>query len=121
MIVTLPFGSPSAQTVSVRAQDFTGLVPIRVTLVPDDAQPHADSIVVGYAEDEWPKLLRDFAAGRLHSRYTQSPDLDLAGFPPIQLNNENNPTNWVQDVKLGTLAPEGPPSCFNPGIREDNP
>ena len=36
-----------------------------VTLVPDDAQPHADSIVVGYAEDEWPRLLRDFAAGRL--------------------------------------------------------
>src|SRR5688500_13259078 len=25
-----------------------------VTLVPDDAQPHADSVVVGYAEDEWP-------------------------------------------------------------------
>ena len=26
-----------------------------VTLVPDDAQPHADSIVVGYAEDTWPR------------------------------------------------------------------
>ncbi|HWH78382.1 MAG TPA: cobalamin-dependent protein, partial [Candidatus Binatus sp.] len=35
-----------------------------VTLIPDDAQPHADSIVVGYAEEEWPRLLRDFAAGR---------------------------------------------------------
>jgi radical SAM superfamily enzyme YgiQ (UPF0313 family) len=34
-----------------------------VTLVPDDAQPHADAIVVGYAEDTWPELLRDFAAG----------------------------------------------------------
>ena len=52
-----------------------------VTLVPDDAQPHADSIVVGYAEEEWPRLLRDFVAGRLRRRYTQSADLKLVGFP----------------------------------------
>lgn len=52
-----------------------------VTLVPDDAQPHADSIVVGYAEEEWPRLLHDFAAGRMQPRYVQSPDLDLAISP----------------------------------------
>src|ERR1700726_1059717 len=52
-----------------------------VTLVPDDAQPHADSIIVGYAEDTWPQLLRDFAAGRMQRRYDQAPDLDLARRP----------------------------------------
>jgi radical SAM superfamily enzyme YgiQ (UPF0313 family) len=52
-----------------------------VTLVPDDAQPHADSIVVGYAEEAWPALLRDFSTGRLKARYTQRPDLSLAGLP----------------------------------------
>ena len=52
-----------------------------VTLIPDDAQPHADAIVVGYAEDTWPKLLRDFAAGRLAPRYDQAADLDLANRP----------------------------------------
>lgn len=52
-----------------------------VTLAPDDAQPHADSIVVGYAEDEWPRLLRDFAANRLAPRYVQRRDLDLANRP----------------------------------------
>lgn len=52
-----------------------------VTLVPDDAQPHADSIVVGYAEEEWPRLLRDWTAGPLQPRYVQSPDLDLAISP----------------------------------------
>lgn len=52
-----------------------------VTLIPEDAQPHADAIVVGYAEDTWPQLLRDFANGRLKSRYDQSPDLDLADRP----------------------------------------
>jgi len=51
------------------------------TLVPEDAQPHADSVVVGYAEEEWPRLLRDFVAGDLKPRYVQSPDLDLAGRP----------------------------------------
>jgi radical SAM superfamily enzyme YgiQ (UPF0313 family) len=52
-----------------------------VTLIPEDAQPHADAIVTGYAEDTWPQLLRDFVAGQLQRRYDQSPDLDLAGRP----------------------------------------
>jgi len=52
-----------------------------VTLIPDDAQPHADAIVVGYAEDAWPQLLRDAASGALRSRYVQDKSLDLAGRP----------------------------------------
>lgn len=51
------------------------------TLVPDDAQPHADAIVVGYAEDEWPRLLRDCVAGRLAARYVQQPGLVIGGRP----------------------------------------
>jgi radical SAM superfamily enzyme YgiQ (UPF0313 family) len=52
-----------------------------VTLIPDDAQPHADAIVVGYAEDAWPQLLRDFAVGSLQRRYLQAPDLEIGGRP----------------------------------------
>jgi radical SAM superfamily enzyme YgiQ (UPF0313 family) len=52
-----------------------------VTLIPEDAQPHADAIVVGYAEDTWPQLLRDFVAGELEPRYDQSSTLDLANRP----------------------------------------
>jgi len=52
-----------------------------VTLIPEDAQPHADAIVVGYAEDSWPQLLRDFASGQLQPRYDQAPGLDLADRP----------------------------------------
>jgi radical SAM superfamily enzyme YgiQ (UPF0313 family) len=52
-----------------------------VTLVPDDAAPHADAIVVGYAEESWPELLRDAAAGRLQPRYDQRPHLSLANLP----------------------------------------
>ncbi len=52
-----------------------------ITLMPEDAQPHADSIVVGYAEDTWPQLLRDFAAGQMKPRYDMAPDLSLANRP----------------------------------------
>lgn len=52
-----------------------------VTLIPDDAQPHADAIVVGYAEDTWPQLLRDVTNGALQPRYVQGAGLDLAGRP----------------------------------------
>ena len=55
-----------------------------VTLVPDDALPHADAIVVGYAEESWPRLLRDVVNGRLARRYEQIPDLSLAGLPPVR-------------------------------------
>jgi radical SAM superfamily enzyme YgiQ (UPF0313 family) len=52
-----------------------------VTLIPEDAQPHADTIVTGYAEDAWPQLLRDFANGTLQPRYDQKPGLSLADRP----------------------------------------
>ena len=44
-------------------------------------EPHADAVVVGYAEDTWPQLLRDFAAGELQARYQQAPGLDIGGRP----------------------------------------
>jgi radical SAM superfamily enzyme YgiQ (UPF0313 family) len=48
-----------------------------VTLMPAEAAGHADAICVGYAEDSWPRLLRDFAQGRLLPAYHQAPDFSL--------------------------------------------
>ncbi len=42
-----------------------------VTLLPDEAQQHADAICVGYAEESWPQLLRDFSRGAMKPRYNQ--------------------------------------------------
>lgn len=42
---------------------------VHPTLLPDEAQQHADCVVVGYAEESWPRALRDFKAGRLQRRY----------------------------------------------------
>ena len=52
-----------------------------VTLVPEEAQLHADAICVGYAEESWPQLLRDHAAGCLKPRYDQGPDFELTNLP----------------------------------------
>jgi radical SAM superfamily enzyme YgiQ (UPF0313 family) len=48
-----------------------------VTLMPQEAARHADSICVGYAEDSWPQLLRDYARGELLSEYRQSAEFSL--------------------------------------------
>jgi len=52
-----------------------------VTLIPEDAAPHADALVIGYAEDTWPQLLRDFVRGRMQAEYRQAPGLDIGGRP----------------------------------------
>jgi radical SAM superfamily enzyme YgiQ (UPF0313 family) len=51
-----------------------------VTLVPDEAQDHADVIFVGEAELNWPQFLKDFAAGSYARRYGANtpPTLDAA-------------------------------------------
>ena len=42
------------------------------TLVPDEARDYAESIVIGEAEDLWPRVVDDFRNGRLRSVYRQS-------------------------------------------------
>ena len=54
---------------------------IHVSLMPDEAAPHADAIVVGYAEQTWPQLLRDWIAGELKPRYEHRGCAEIAGLP----------------------------------------
>jgi radical SAM superfamily enzyme YgiQ (UPF0313 family) len=55
----------------LRAQGHTVVIGgVHATLLPDEAARHADAVVVGYAEQSWPRLLRDFAGGRLEPRYS---------------------------------------------------
>jgi radical SAM superfamily enzyme YgiQ (UPF0313 family) len=57
---------------------------VHPTLLPEEAAEHADVVVTGYAERSWPQLLRDFAAGRMQSRYRQEDDFNLAGLQPAR-------------------------------------
>ncbi len=54
---------------------------IHVTLLPEEARKHADTIVLGYAERTWPRLLRDWIDGRLEAEYRNSGPAELAGLP----------------------------------------
>lgn len=54
---------------------------VHPTLLPEEAARHADAVVVGYAEETWPRLLRDFVQGRMSRRYDQEPGLSLSSLP----------------------------------------
>ena len=51
------------------------------TLAPDECQEHADALVLGEAEEAWPRLLRDFQAGQLQPRYQAKKLSDLKNLP----------------------------------------
>ena len=52
---------------------------IHVSLLPGEARQHADAVVVGEAEDVWPRVIADAARGALQ-RYYEAPRRDtLAG------------------------------------------
>jgi radical SAM superfamily enzyme YgiQ (UPF0313 family) len=52
-----------------------------ITLLPEEAKDHADAVCVGYAEETWPQLLRDFSNDRMQRAYYQSPSMSLANRP----------------------------------------
>jgi radical SAM superfamily enzyme YgiQ (UPF0313 family) len=54
---------------------------IHVSLLSDEARPHADALVIGFAEQTWPQLLRDWHAGCLRAVYEQRGPAVLAGLP----------------------------------------
>jgi radical SAM superfamily enzyme YgiQ (UPF0313 family) len=54
---------------------------VHPTLLPHEAAAHADAVVTGYAEQAWPQLLRDYAAGRMQSRYHFPTGRILKGVP----------------------------------------
>ena len=56
---------------------------LHVTSLPDEAAPHADTIVIGPGEDTFPRFLQDLAAGRPAPRYV-STIRTLEGIPPIR-------------------------------------
>jgi radical SAM superfamily enzyme YgiQ (UPF0313 family) len=63
---------------------------IHPTVMPEEAQAHCDSVVVGEAEGCWSTLISDFRNHRLKPRY-RSFDFDLAGFPRPRLSHNHTP------------------------------
>jgi hypothetical protein len=51
------------------------------TALPEEAARHADAVVVGEAEDTWPRVLDDARRGKLEQVYVSSRQAPLAGMP----------------------------------------
>lgn len=49
------------------------------SMCPDEAAAHADAVVVGEAEDTWPRVVADLMAGRLAARYSSAGAAALGG------------------------------------------
>jgi radical SAM superfamily enzyme YgiQ (UPF0313 family) len=54
---------------------------VHPTLLPDEALPYGDSVVIGEAEGVWAELLENYQDGRLKKRY-QNPRPDLSKYVP---------------------------------------
>ena len=54
---------------------------VHPTILPEEAAKHADSVVVGYAEDNWPRLLRDFKVNKLQKFYYSNQEVKLDHLP----------------------------------------
>lgn len=54
---------------------------IHVSMEPEEALGHADTVFVGEAEETWPRFLEDFRAGSQLRKYTGTPRPSMAGWP----------------------------------------
>jgi radical SAM superfamily enzyme YgiQ (UPF0313 family) len=69
---------------------------VHPTLRTEESLQHADAVVRGYAERSWPKLLRDFASGRLRKVYedTEPFDPSLIVSPDRSLIHRRDYLGW---------------------------
>jgi radical SAM superfamily enzyme YgiQ (UPF0313 family) len=66
---------------------------IHPSAVPDEALEHCDAVVVGEAEESWPRLIEDFRKGNLERIYQQEGFTPPARIPPAR-QDIFNPKNY---------------------------
>lgn len=54
---------------------------VHATVLPGESLRHADSVVVGEADEIWPQVVSDAAAGRMRRIYRAAKPTDLRGMP----------------------------------------
>ena len=72
---------------------------VHPSLLPEESLKHADSIVIGEAEDIWEEVIKDFKAGNLKKTYEakEKPDITNRPFPRRDLlKDEKYLSNLIQ-------------------------
>ncbi|MFC1590505.1 B12-binding domain-containing radical SAM protein [Candidatus Omnitrophota bacterium] len=75
---------------------------IHVTSIPEEAINHANSIVIGEAENLWPKVIKDLLSGKLKRIYRSSEYVDLEKSPSPRFNllkPKNYKVIWLQTTR----------------------
>lgn len=71
--------------------------------LPEEAIQHADSIIIGEAEETWPQLLKDMEQGKLMPYYIQNHPVDIEQIPQLGRNI------FLKDTGIGIQATRGCP------------
>jgi radical SAM superfamily enzyme YgiQ (UPF0313 family) len=110
-LVAMTFHTPSAPHAYMIADRFrqsgtkVAMGGPHVTLMPEEAQMHADVIFIGEAEYEWPRFLAAFETGKDEKRYCsiEPPALDEAPFSRHDLFHRRDHTAGVLFATRGCV------------------
>ncbi|MGZ4831847.1 MAG: B12-binding domain-containing radical SAM protein [Terriglobales bacterium] len=110
-LVAITFHTPSAPHAYDVAARFRqrGVTVVlggpHVTLMPEEAQAHADAIFVGEAESHWPRFLAEFETGNYQSRYccVEPPGLEQAPMSRHDLFHRRDHTAGVLFATRGCV------------------
>ncbi|MBP7263630.1 MAG: B12-binding domain-containing radical SAM protein [Spirochaetia bacterium] len=64
---------------------------VHVSFMLDEARKHADAVAIGEAEFLWPRMLDDFARGKLEPVYSSTEPVDLSLIPRPRLDLVDGP------------------------------
>ena len=79
---------------------------VHVTLLPEEARQHADTLVIGFAEQSWPQLLKDFSQNQMQPVYQQQQiDINNLAIPRRDLQKRFGYT--VADTVFATRGCKG--------------
>ena len=81
------------------------------TVMYSEAKQHADSIVIGEAENTWPQLLRDFEDSKLKSFYISKKLVDPKLIPAAVHNIEKYKYQKVESIQASRGCPIGCRFC----------
>lgn len=86
---------------------------MHATTCPEEAQPYFDSIVLGEADELWPKILSDFQAGKLQKRYVADrlPDISSGAGRARQTVDPINGKYDVASLQTSRGCPTGCKFC----------
>ena len=83
---------------------------IHATVLPGEALQHADAVVIGEAEEVWPKLLSDAASGEMQKLYCSNKITPLNGIPKPRRDLYPPPTHrGYTPIAIGIETARGCP------------